>query len=179
MPVTNDYQTKQNAILAKLKETDYELFGGRKDEALDQLADCLESFPTYANVIIREQIMIPIWHQRYEGADFREAVQGLDHTRRIMHDGAVTNLNILNRMSNALGLEPFADIDTKDRYAVADFVGQYVNEMYNNGAKGGLDEAVKNKTAEYDAKAIHARIKEADAMMASVQKQGESAAYEP
>lgn len=152
-------------IMSKLQETNYDLFDGDKDEALDFLADKMESFPKYANVVIREQIMMPIWQQRYEGQEFRDKVQSIDATRRYAHESTISACDILNRMSKNLGLEPFANIDTKDRHAVAEFVGQAVNEMYNDGIGNNgraFDAATYNKSQEYDARKMHEELAKLD-----------------
>jgi hypothetical protein len=66
---------KTQAIVDRLKETNYELFDNSKDEALDFVESRLEAFLKYADIVIN-------------------------------------------------------DVDTKDRYAVAEYIGQVVNEMY-------------------------------------------------
>lgn len=152
---------KQNAIIQKLHDTNYELFDGDKDEALDTLETELTAFPEYANVVIREQIMVPIWRERCEPEEFRENVQNMDTRRRDAHDNAITSVNVLNRISSKLGLEPFADIDTNDRHAVAEMVGQYTNELYNNGIGGSFDDAVYDKKQEYDTKKVSERLQRA------------------
>ena len=149
---------KQNELLRKLHDTNYELFDGDKDEALDFVNDQLMTFPDYANVVIREQVMIPIWNHTCEPEELRENVQSLDFTRRNTHECAISSINILNRVSNQLGLEPFSDVDTEDRYAVADMVGQYVSEMYGDGTGKTFDDVVSGRTAEYDRKKISERL---------------------
>lgn len=149
---------KQNNLIQKLHDTNYELFDGDKDEALDTIESELTTFPEYANIVIREQIMMPIWRERCDPEEFRENVKNIDTRRRDAHENAITGVNVLNRLSAKLGLEPFADIDTTDRHAVANMVGKYTNELYNNGTGGSFDEAVYNKTKEYDTKKISKRL---------------------
>lgn len=149
---------KQNELLRKLHDTNYELFDGDKDEALDFVSDQLTAFPDYANVVIREQVMMPIWQNTCEGSEFRENVQRIDAQRRNAHDCAISSIDILNRVNSQLGLEPFCDIDTNDRHAVADTVGKYVSELYGDGSGKTFDDAVYGKTAEYDRKKISERL---------------------
>lgn len=47
------------------------------------------------------------------------------------------------------GLSPYADIDTSDRYAVADFVGTWVSEIYEDGKSRKMDTSVAGKISEY------------------------------
>ena len=70
-------------------------------------------------------------------------------------------MNLLNRLADLNGQEPIFQIDTKDRHAVADAVGTFVNEVYNDGIGNTLDSATLDRTADYDPtvakKAIHNR----------------------
>lgn len=151
---------KENQLIQKLKETNYDMFDGDSDAALDFVGDKLEKFPNYANIVIRQQIMLPIWKVRYEGEEFRDKVKDIDVSRRYAHESAISSVTILNRFSKKLGLEPFADIDTTDRYAVADFIGQYIGEVYNQGIGKNIDDVTLGKTTEYDSKIPHVRLNE-------------------
>lgn len=152
------FLNKQNELLQKLHDTDYELFDGDKEEALSFVEEKLTAFPDYANIVIREQIMLPIWQNRCEGQELRENIQNIDAQRRNAHDCAINSMNILNRLNDNLGLDPFFNVDTTDRHAVADAVGKYVCEVYNDGIGNTFDDAVYNKTTEYNNKKISERL---------------------
>lgn len=152
------YIDKQNELLQKLHDTDYDLFDGDKEEALSFVEEQLTALPDYANIVIKEQIMLPIWQQRYEGEEYRENVQKIDMQRRNTHDCAINSMNILNRINSNLGLDPFFDVDTNDRHAVANAVGKYICEVYNDGIGETFDDSVYNKTQEYDIKKINERL---------------------
>lgn len=149
---------KQNELLLKLHDTNYEMFDGDKEEALDFISESLSAFPNYANIVVKEQVMLPIWKHRCEPNEYRENVQMLDKQRRNAHDCAIDSMNMLNRLGDNLGLEPMFDIDTEDRHAVADAVGKYICEVYNDGIGKTFDDAVYNKTSEYDSKKINERL---------------------
>lgn len=174
---------RANNILKKLKETNYDMFDGDKEEAIEFVSDNLEAFPKYANVVIREQIMMPIWSARYEGQEFRDKVQDIDASRRYAHEGAITACNVLNRLSKNLGLETFADIDTSDRHAVAEFVGRAVNELYNDGIGNSdghaFDAATYNKMKEYETQKMHEEMAKLDKNNAAIeQNQRENSVFE-
>lgn len=152
------YIEKEKNLLQKLHETNYQMFDGDKQEALDFIADQLEKFPNYANIVIREQIMTPIWYQKFEGQELRDHIQNMDQQRRSTHETAISAVIILNRISTQLDLDKFADIDTTDRYKVADFIGEYTDELYNNGIGKILDSATYQKKTEYDQTRIKAHI---------------------
>lgn len=146
--ISMTFTEKQQKLIETLKVNNYPGFRD-KDDAFDFIGAQFDSFTNYANSVIHETIMMPIWRNRYEGQDLRDKIQDCDRSRRIAHDSAISGINILNRVSDKLGLPPFADIDTTDRFQVADFVGAYMNEVYNNGIGKTFDDAV-NKSSEYD-----------------------------
>lgn len=149
-----NYIEKEKAIIAKLAESKYELFDGDRDEALDFVASNLSKFTDYTNVVIREQVMQPIWRIRCEREDFIANQESIDRQRHICHNAAIDAVNILNRTSKMLGLLPFAEVDTDNRYAVADFCGTYVNQVYNQGiGNTTIADVTKNRQVDYDTEA--------------------------
>lgn len=168
---------KQTELLQKLHDTNYELFDGDKDEALSFVSEQLETFPKYANIVIKEQIMIPIWQYSCDGAEFRENVQKIDGERRNAHDCAIDSMNILNRTNKILGLDPFFDVDTTDRHAVADTVGKYCCELYNNDGET-FDAATYDKKTEYNMNKVSERLSHTIAMFGSSTNPPGSSDYE-
>ena len=158
------YLEKEARMLQEMERTHYANMGGeeKKEMTLSFMGMQFDTFISYANTVITQQVMTPLWKVMYDGAEFRDKVESLDRTRRLEHDAAIGGVRILNQMSEKLGLEPFADIDVTDRFAVADFIGTYVNEVYNQGIGKTLDSAVVNRDKEYDvSKSSEAMIKEA------------------
>lgn len=174
---------REKALLKKLHDTNYEFFDNDKEDALRFIEDKLSSFVKYSNIVIKEQIMTPIWRDRLEGQDYRDAITNIDRQRRITHDSCIGSVNQLNRMSAALGLEPFADIDTSDRYQVAEFIGQFVNEVYNKGIgneqKGQafdkatyVDMDAPKRRMEYDEKYMQEQMAQLDRTFDAIQQNG-------
>lgn len=161
---TLDYLEKEQRIIQKLHDTNYALFDGDKDDAFDTLDSAFRAFPDYVNIVVQEQTMMPIWRARLEPEEFREHVTEIDRRRKNTHDVAIDSVNMMNRFSKALGLEPFAEVNTNDRHAVAEFVGQYVNQVYNHGI-GGFDEAVKQAQRSGYARSRQDRLREIDAAL--------------
>lgn len=166
--IMNDYIKREQELLTKLHKTNYAMFDGDKAEALDFVASQLEKFPNYANIVIQQQIMQPIWYNRFEGQELRDHIEGIDSNRRIAHESAIASVNILNRTCSKLGLDKFADIDTTDRHAVADFVGQYVNQLYNNGIGNNFDSATYQKSTQYDSKQVKRHISEIESKLNNI-----------
>ena len=75
-----------------------------------------------------------------DGQEWRDAVQSLDYSRRSKHEVAMGAINQLNRLSKAVGLEPFYDgpVDHEHRNEVGDVIGAIVNEYFEGRATGKL-----------------------------------------
>lgn len=142
------FKNKEYQIIAALETRGYEIFGHQqnKERVLQLLERNLLTFPEYANIVIREQIMMPIWKYRCEPEDLRINIQRIDTERRHAHDSAITAVDWLNRLCNELEISPFAEINTKDRHAVAELVGNIVGEMYNIGIGKTFDEITQTDT---------------------------------
>lgn len=167
------YLQKQAELIDKMRGDD----GKLDDMSARFLTNAFVTFPDYANVVIREQTMLPIWAARYEGQEYRDRVSEIDTRRHNCHEAAITGVNMLNRMCARHGLEPFFDGDTNDRHAIADFVGDYVNEIYNHGIgktddRGreltGMERAVYKRNADYDTSIPGKRLKEVNAKFGEI-----------
>ena len=75
----------------------------------------------------------PILYKTLERDELQAEVTRIDKARRAAQNNAIASLSMLNRLCRALELEPFADVDTGDRHAVAEFVGEYVRQLYAHG----------------------------------------------
>ena len=158
------YLQKQKEMLERLDAQNWAMFDGNKDEGLDFMGSAMSSFPNYVNSVVSIEISGPIQRMRLEPEDYRNAMQQMDRNRRICHNRAIDSVNQLNRMAKALGMEPFAEVDTTDRNAVADFAGRFVNEVYNHGIGGDMQSAVMNKNAPYRTENLAERLKKLDAI---------------
>ena len=153
--------------------TNFDLFDGDAEEAVEYIENLFQSFVDYANVVISEQVHLPMWTALYgrDSEKYQFHVTKIDETRHFKHEAAIRSINQLNRLYASFGLKPFADINTEDRYIVADFVGDFVMEVYNEGIKkpalkksygtGQLfDEATYGKEKEYDRNVIKEKLEE-------------------
>lgn len=77
------------------------------------------------------------------GESWRDAVESLDHQRRSKHEVAMGAINQLNRLSVAVGLEPFYGgvVDDEHRNQVGDVIGDIVDEYF----KGRFVEPLKQE----------------------------------
>ena len=131
-------------ILEAYENDQYDSFDGEKDEAIDFVVDAAKSLPEYVNRVVNQQIILPTLRFRFEGEEYREHVMELDKSRRNAHECAISGISMLNRQCAKFGIEPFADIDTNDRYAVANFAGKFTNDLFNQGQGNEQYEQEKN-----------------------------------
>lgn len=137
------YTEKINALISTMAETNFVVFDGNKDEAIEFLNQNVQYMLDYVNIVVHQQHMMPILSFRYDGQEYRDRVEELDTRRRRIHNCAIDAINIINRMAKMHNMEDIFCVDTNDRYAVADAIGDYVIEVYRLGTQhSGMDGAV-------------------------------------
>lgn len=162
---------REQKLIQTMKQQDFQkFFDGDSNDAYEVLESSLFSLVDYQNTVIRMTSMMTIWRARYDGQELRDRITDIDQRRRIAHEHAITNCNILNRVCDAYGVEPIVDIDTSDRYQVADFAGKFCAEVYEAGKSkpdgmtaDKLLELRGDRRDEYDKSVISERIHELDA----------------
>lgn len=116
----------------------------------DFMGSRLNRFPEYVQAVAKYDNTVTLAYATMEGQDLRDRVAAADRSRKMAHDCAIDAVNILNRAFDSAGVEPFADIDTADRNAVADFAGRFTIEAFDRqiyGKDHAMDRAVKNLQA--------------------------------
>lgn len=103
----------------------------KKDEDWSFWEDTFLAFIKLVNSMSEIQVLTPLYRIKYEGEEYRQAVAELEEKRARRYDLTVDAINLLNRVSAQLGLEPFADVDTSDRCAVLFYAAQVVTEVFN------------------------------------------------
>lgn len=111
---------------------------------LNAMVQQLDYFTKYVNSVV--DYVIKGEMLRESGASFdqlRAGLERLDVSRKLCHDGAISAVNMINRTCNMYDVEVLTDVDTTDRHAVADFVGNFILEIYKGEIDGnGMDQAV-------------------------------------
>lgn len=124
-------------LIKAMKEQNFKIFfEGNADDAYDTMTDAMGSFVEYQNHVINMGVTQPTIHARYKGQKIRDKLEDLDKTRKIKHDAAIANASMLNRICDNYGVERIVPIDTNDRYAVADFIGDFCTEVYEENKSG-------------------------------------------
>lgn len=137
------YKEKIYNLLNAIKNSD--LSDMDKKDDLTTVVKRLNTFPKYVNSVVTMQNRMAILRFTKEGQEYRDEVSKLDLNRRNCHEAAIISCNFLNNMAKEYNVEAICDIDTTDRYKVADFVGDIVMETYLDGIGKNLsfDEIVK------------------------------------
>lgn len=157
-------ERQTNLIRAMQAQNFEQFFDGDAKDAYETLTSAMESLVNYQNAVIAMETQMRLLRFTKEGQDFRDAVQQLDTNRRYKHDAAIANLNILNRICDAYETERICPIDTSDRYEAAKFIGEWCNEMYQNGQNPNQPQAEKT----LNASVIHKRMAELDSRFGSM-----------
>lgn len=139
------------AYTEKVKADGYasHMFEG-PDDFCDFIGEKLDRFPAYVQAVARYDNAVSLAYATMEGEELRDKVASVDRSRRLAHDSAIDAVNILNRAFSRAGVEPFSDVDTSNRTAVADFAGRFTIEAFDRQIYGGdhaMDRAVKNLAA--------------------------------
>lgn len=139
------------AYAEKVKADGYgkHMFEG-PDDFCQFIGEKLDRFPAYVQAVARYDNAVSLAYATMEGEELRDKVASVDRSRRLAHDSAIDAVNILNRAFSRAGVEPFSDVDTSNRTAVADFAGRFTIEAFDRQIYGGdhaMDRAVKNLAA--------------------------------
>lgn len=146
---------REKSLIKAMKSQNFEaFFDGDQEDAYDTITTAMSTFVDYQNHVINMSILQPTLYARYEGQELRDKITNLDTTRRMKHDSAIANMSMLNRICDAYGVEPIAPVDTKDRYAVADFIGNFCAEIYEENKSG------KNLSPEQQGKLVQQHVTE-------------------
>lgn len=128
--------------MVKYYEKFQKILNAADAETLELIKDQFSNFAQYSLRVCDYVTKGEIAKKTLGGDALREEMQNLDESRHNAHEAAISSLNMLNRLGSSYIGEPFADVDTCDRYAVADFVGEFVQEVY-----AGEIARTKGKTA--------------------------------
>ena len=139
------------AYLDTLKKLFHEMHG--EDFMLNATYMELNFFTNYVNAVIDYVIKGEI--ARESGLSFeqlRAELERLDVNRKKAHDAAISAVSSINKFCDSFGVEHLTDVDITDRNAVANFVGDFILEIYKGEINGGgMDAAVAESNGDaYD-----------------------------
>ena len=115
----------------KIKELCKVLADSKGSSAVSLVDGAVDSFIRYFNAVLKSELKHTTAGYLVSGSEYREIISELDHSRSTVHNAAISNLNMLNRMCVQNGLEPLFTGDTADRVAVGDFCGEFCKEWFD------------------------------------------------
>lgn len=133
----NSYLQKEKNLINAIKSNNGAPLFDSAGEGYDFIDEYLKKFAEYVSTVVEYERAMPALLARYGGEELKEKISETDSRRHAAHEAAISAVNIINRACQKLGLPPFADIDTADRRAVAEFCGDYVREVFSNGVNEG------------------------------------------
>lgn len=137
------YKNLVNAIITK--ETD-------KEDVkfyIDFIEEKLETFVKYFNAVYKDVMASNINRQLFaagyiDGETLRARTIETDCSRKIIHDVAIASCAQLNRLCETYGVTPFCPSEDADRTEIADFIGTFVYNVFQEGiGKTDMDKAVE------------------------------------
>lgn len=107
------------------------------DEDLEFVEDQFDAFRKYFNAVYEdicagETAKVFLSSGRWTTEQYQDKIVSLDQNRRMAHDRAVDACKILNRMCDMHQVEHICP-DKYDRATVADYVGNVMQEYYQEG----------------------------------------------
>ena len=82
---------------------------------------------------------------RISQEDFEFRITQSDSLRRSIHDVAIDACKQLNRLCDAYSVERFCPEESADRHQVADFIGTFVYNIYEDGqGNRSMDKSIED-----------------------------------
>ena len=105
-----NYFALEAAVLAESDPDDYILFE-------DMSKQCLK----YVESVKAHESALGLIRFRYEAETLIRMVEEADQARRIIHNAAIANCNVFNRLAALYNIGSIFEGNVEDRYQVADF----------------------------------------------------------
>ena len=90
--------------------------------------DIMNHCVQYVNSVAAHEKTLELIRFRYESDELIRRIEEVDHLRRAVHNVAIGNCNIINRLANSYGVGEIFTGNANNRYEVANFCGE-VSEM--------------------------------------------------
>lgn len=104
----------------------------KDDLVIEMISDTINLANDYVNKVVTMENSINILRLRLEPYDYRQRVQELDNNRRLTHNALIVSIKALNRVCSMENLEPLFKGNIEDRYEIADWAGELINEIFKN-----------------------------------------------
>lgn len=109
----------------------------RKKMAFTNIENTINSMADYVSTVVAMDSALQVARFRMEGEEYRDYIQALDRRRTSAHDAMISRVSSANRICGMVGCTKLFDGDINDRYAVADFAGEVIKEIFDNRSLNG------------------------------------------
>lgn len=133
----NEYEAKLGKLFEAMELQGYDaFFKGDRGKARDTLARHLDTMSRYLDAVYaQESAEATIAGGADKGA--RDELERLNGMRTTSHNAAMASLEVINRIFDAYGIEPFIEVDTMDnRSDIGEKIAAYVSVMFLGCDKG-------------------------------------------
>ena len=114
---------------------------GKKPENAEKVTSMIElnmeHLVDYVKAVYMMEVTMQLQRARLgeDSREYAEKLAELDHKRRSHHECAIAAVSVVNRMCGIYGVESIFDGNLDDRYEVADFCGNLVDEIFGSRDK--------------------------------------------
>lgn len=129
------YLQKEVEIIKVLRESDYAVYGGDKDKALEQVEANFMAIGDYFSTKVNFEVNDFLDKYRTMAEPQEEAGAGPEEVSCAMSAAAIS-IGELNELCGKLGIGKFADIDIRDEEAVTRICEDFVHECFLAGTRG-------------------------------------------
>ncbi len=135
----NDYERKLQDLFVAMREQGFQpFFKGDADKALGTLHRHLDTMSRYIDRVLEQETLAAELDSDPTNKDLRTRMELSDNVRTSAHNAAMTSLDVVNRVFQGYGLEPFIVVEEgENRSSIGEKIASYVSVMLL-GADGPL-----------------------------------------
>ena len=101
-------------------------------EDLDIIAKAMESFHEYVNTVVKGETKLLLQGGGLEGQEYRDVISQYDSHRHGVHEKAICDVKLINRLASREGLPSVFTGDDTQRHQVADFCLELDQYLFQN-----------------------------------------------
>ena len=151
----NRFELKLAELFAAMELRGYDAyFKGSRDKAVEVLQRHLDTMSRYIDAVYAQEAAEAAMTQA-GGQAARDEMERLNGARTAAHNAAMGSLNVVNRVFDGYGLDPFVVVDPADnRSDIGEKIADYVGAMFLG--RDGLSRTEAAKLA-HDCGVTHAK----------------------
>lgn len=111
-------------------------------DCIEDVTNMLNGCANYVDVVTQQEVLIQNARFRMEGPELRQYIMGIDKNRRALHDGLMSDVNLVNRLCGKVGVPVIAENVTEEyRETYFDFAKEVVDSYFTTGPAGSVSES--------------------------------------